>query len=326
MCIGGPTRGLNLRRRRVWLTDPQIVGDRAVEEICILVDDSDLSPNSLEAEIAQIMTADFHRTLVRIVEAQQQTYDGGFTDTARPDETDPLTRGHFKIEPFMGGSLAAGISEAHVLEGHCRRHLDGRCSVLFLRHDCRRIEQMENRLRRGLRHHAVMHERAHITERFIYFHTKHQDHNQGGQIHAPIRDPERTERQCGRGTDRNPRICNTARQRVRRQHPHGGLEQLIRLGLQGFSARAALPERLQGRKALDGIQELRGKRPIGTGAPKTVVLIPRMEDLRCDQGDQGGGEHHQRHRHVEEHHDTENQQRREDRDDELRQILAEINL
>ncbi len=297
-----------------------------MEEIGVLIDHRDLAADVREAEVAKVPAADLHGPLAWVVEAQQQAHDGGLADPARADETDPLTRLHLEAQAFVGGAATARIGEAHVLESDARAQRADGADARFLGDDGARIQQMEDRLRRGLRHHAVVHQRAHVAERPEDFDAQHQNHDQRREAHLAVGHPEGAERQGRRRPHRDPRVGDPARQRIGRQHPHGGAEQVVGLRLQGLGARAALPEGLQGREPLDGIEEFCGEGLVGARAAQTVVLVPGMENLRRDQRHQGRGQHDQRHRQIEENHDAEDQERRERRDDQLRQVLAEINL
>ena len=326
MRVSGPAGGFDIGISCNGITDPKVVGHRTVEKICVLVDDRNLPANRLERKVSDIVTANPNSSFVRIVEAQQKAHDGGFSDTARPDEADTLAGLHRKIELLMRRPFTTGVCEAHAFEHNRRLHIRGCRRIRFLRHDGPRIEQMENCLRGSLCHHTVMHQGPHIAKRAKHFDAKHQDHYQRSELHAPLCHAEGANRQGCRRTNGNACIRNTAPQRVGRQNPHCRAKEIVRFLFHGLCAGTALTEGLQGGEPLDGIQELRRERFIGARPAEAVVLIPAVKNLWCDQGDEGGGQHDERHRQIEEHYGREDQHRRQRRDDELRQVLTEIDF
>jgi hypothetical protein len=85
----------------------------------------------------------------------------------------------------------------------------------------------------------------------------------------------------------------------------------------------ALPERLEGRQPLDGIEEFRAEalhRLVPGAASAALHLVPRD---RCDQRDQGRDQHDYRDRQIPPHDEQEDRDRRQRGDTDLRQVLAE---
>ena len=326
MRIGGTAGFFEFRQRCTRLANAQIVTDRAMEQVGVLVDDGDLATDLREAEVSQVAAADLHRAVGRVVEAQQEPDDGGLANAAGADETDPLARRDVEAEAFVRGAPAARIGEGHVLETDRRRHSVCVRAARVFGDDRLRVEQMEYRLGRGLRDHAVMHKRTHVAQRPEHFDAHHQDHDQGGQCHIAVDDPVRAERQGRRRTHRDARIGDAAGERVGRQDPHGQAEDVVRLYLQDSRARAALAEGFQGRQPLHGVEEFGGERLVGPRPVEAVLLIPAVKSLRRDQGEQRRDQHDEGDGPVEKGDETEDQERRQNGDDQLRQVLAEIDF
>ena len=90
MGIGRLGRGVQLSLRRVGLAHAQIVFDRAVEQICILVYHCDLAADLIERPLAQVPAADQDPAALGVVKPQQQSCDRCLARSARPNDTDPL--------------------------------------------------------------------------------------------------------------------------------------------------------------------------------------------------------------------------------------------
>lgn len=88
--IGGAGSGFELRLRRAGFAEANVLLDRAVKQEGVLVHHRDHGADLLEGKLAQVVTAQFDRTLIGIVEAQQQAHDRRLAATRRTDETDAL--------------------------------------------------------------------------------------------------------------------------------------------------------------------------------------------------------------------------------------------
>ena len=124
--VGVARRGFELLPVGVRLAEPQILLDRAVEEIRVLMDDGDHPAQRLGVERLQIVAADPHRSALRVEEAQQQARDRGFARAAGADDADLLAGGDGEGEPVMGGTAPAGIGEIDILEGDGREEWPAR--------------------------------------------------------------------------------------------------------------------------------------------------------------------------------------------------------
>ena len=142
--------------------------------------------------------------------------------------------------------------------------------------------------------------------------------------HGAGLDPRGAIDQRGRRTAGDRDVGDAARHRIGGEHPHGAAEQVARLDLELVGARLALAERLQRGQPLDRIEELGGEGGIGLLPARRILDVELVPQAGREQGDQREAQHHQRHRQVDEGHHGEDQQGREQRDQELRQELAEV--
>ena len=104
--VGVARRCFELVLGRVGLAEAQILLDRAVEQIGVLVHDGDLAAQRLGIERAQIMAADPDRPGLRIEQAQQQPRDRRFARAARADDADLLAGGDRERQPVMRRAAA----------------------------------------------------------------------------------------------------------------------------------------------------------------------------------------------------------------------------
>jgi len=117
VCVGAARRGFELFPVGIGFAEPQVLFDRAVEQIRVLVDDGDHPPQRLGIEHPQIVAADPHRPALRVEEAQEQAGDRGFAGAAWADNADLLAGGDVERQPVMRRVAPAGISEMDILEG-----------------------------------------------------------------------------------------------------------------------------------------------------------------------------------------------------------------
>ena len=75
MGVGGPGGGFELLAGRLGLAEAQIVLDRTVEQIRVLIDDSELRADLIEAERFEIAAAEPYGANLGIVEPEQQPHD-----------------------------------------------------------------------------------------------------------------------------------------------------------------------------------------------------------------------------------------------------------
>jgi hypothetical protein len=324
--VGGPRGRLDVGLAGVRPAHADVVLDRAVEEEGVLADDRDHRADLVERELPQVLPAQPHRAGLRVVEAQQQPHDRRLAAARRADDADPLAGLGAEVEPVMDGAPGAGIAEAHALEGDGggerpvepggRRIGDQR---LF-------VQDLVDALGRRHADHALVQDRAQLPHRPEDLDAEHQDDDERRQLHGARLDAEGADGQ-GRGRAAGDRtVGDAAGQRVGRQHPHGAPEEVARLDLQPVGARLALAERLQRGEALDRVQELGREGGIGLLALARLLDVERVPQGRREERDQRERQHDRGHRQVDEGDGRKDQDRRQQRDQELRQELAEIDL
>ena len=326
--IGVARRRLDLVPRGVGLAEPQIVFDRAVEQIGVLVDDGDHPAERFGIERFDVVTADLGRAALRVEEAQQQPRNRRLAGAARPDNADLLAGGDGEGQPVMGGATPAGIGEPDVLEsdGREERPADCRLARRLLRNQRFGGEQRIDAGRGRLPEHPLMQHGAQIAQRAEDLRSCHQHDQQCLDAHQAVRDPPDGEGQGRRSADRDPAIGDAARHHAHRQHPQRMVAKLPRSDGKPAPIGRALTECLQGRQALDAIEKLRAERFQGALAPMARAALAMGEGARRDQGHEREDQHHCRDLHVPEGDEDEDRQRRQHRDAQLRDILAEKSL
>ena len=75
MRIGVARRCFDLLGCGVWLAEPQILLDGAVEQVGVLVDDRDHAAERFGIERPDIVTADLDRATLRVEQPKQQPRD-----------------------------------------------------------------------------------------------------------------------------------------------------------------------------------------------------------------------------------------------------------
>ena len=209
-------------RRGVGLAEPQILFDRAVEQVGVLVHDGDHPAQRLGIEGLDVVAADPHRAALRVEQAQQQPRDRGFARAARPDDADLLAGGDGEGQPVMGGAAPAGIGEMDVLEGDGReeRPADRRLAGRLLGNQGFGGEQRIDAGGGRLPDHPLMQYRAQVAQRPEHLGAGHQHDQQRLDAHQAVRDPPDRERQGRGGADRDAAIGDAAGHHARRQYPH----------------------------------------------------------------------------------------------------------
>jgi len=197
MRVGVARRLFQLGRGRIRLAEPQILLDRAMEQVGVLVHDGDQAAQRLGIECADVLPAHPHRPGLRIEQAQQQARDRGFPGAARADDADLLAGRDGEGEPVMRCLPPPGIGEMHVFESD-RRHSDnslyriggadwgeGASKRRWL-HERLGGEQRVNPSRGRLSDHALMQHAAEIAQRTEHFGAGHQHDQQGLDRHQPV--------------------------------------------------------------------------------------------------------------------------------------------
>ena len=322
----GNSRGVfQLALRRTGLTEPQIVLDRAVKQIGVLVHDGEPAADLIEAERAQIALADPNHAFLRVVVAQQQSDDGGLAYATWADDANPLSGLDTKAQALMRGLATARIGKRNRLErDRCRRFIQsGRGGRGVANRGCR-IEDREHALRGRLADHPLVEKCAKLPQGPKNLDPHHQDDQQGLDAHGTRRHPVGPYPECRRGADRDSGIRDAARQGVGRKHPHGALEQRLGLLRQQPGAGAALAERLQRGEPLNRIQELGAETAEGSFPRPAGAAVPALECHRQNQRNQGEPQQHRGDRQVEKGDEGKNSERHQERHHNLRQITPEV--
>ena len=168
-----------------------------------------------------------------------------------------------------------------------------------------------------------MEEGAQVALRTKHLDAHHEDDEQLGDRHHPRVHPVGAVAEDHGRADREPHVGDPAAEGVDHEHPHRGAEDLFRPRGEASAARPALPERLERGEALEGVQELRGERPVGAPPPLAALPVPAREDGRRDQGEEREPEQGERDRYVQECEKEEHDEGGEGGDAELGQELAE---
>ena len=128
--VGGARGGNDVGLAGVGAAEPQVVLDRAVEQVGVLRHHGDHPAHRFGIERAQVLAADADGAALWIVQAEQQPHDGGFAGPAGADNADALAGGDAEGQAAVRGAAAAGVGEAHVVEGDGgRRQCHSRESV-----------------------------------------------------------------------------------------------------------------------------------------------------------------------------------------------------
>jgi hypothetical protein len=92
-----------------------VVFDGVIEQWCILRHDTNGATQTVERNVANVLTINEDATFLRIVVAEQEAQDGGLSAPRRPDDGDFLAGRDSQGEVFDDGSIGS-ISKSHVLE------------------------------------------------------------------------------------------------------------------------------------------------------------------------------------------------------------------
>ena len=155
---------------------------------------------------------------------------------------------------------------------------------------------------------------------------QHQDDQERGQLHLPRPHAIRAQPERHRRADGDAGVGDAAGEGVRPEHAHGAVEEGVALVLEQLRPRPALAEGLEGRQALDRIEELGAEGGVRLLAPPAVPAVEPMPGGGGDERDQRGEEERQRDGQIDDGDAGEDQDRREGGHDELGQVLAEVHL
>ncbi len=215
---------------------------------------------------------------------------------------------HRLVRAACGGAVRRGFARGDVQD----LRLDG--------------EQVADALGGGEAEHALVEDDAQLAERAEDLDPEHQHHHQRGQLHAPGLHAMSPEPERHRGPERDAHVADAAGQGVGAEQPHGGLEERVPALLEQPGARAALAEGGQRPQPLDRVEELGAVGLVGLRAREAVAAVPAVPEGGEEEGGQRGGQDHPGERQVDRGHDREDQERGQRGDEELRQVLAEVDL
>ncbi len=326
--VGAARRGFDFGAVGVRLAEPKVLLDRAVEQVGVLMNDGDHPPQCLGIERLQILPADPHGPLLRVEEAQEQPRHRRFARAARPDDADLAAGGDGEGKPVMGRTPPAGISEINILEGDGRKQRPVRLRWARLVRGHQRLggEKRVDAGGRGLPEHPLMQHGSEVAQGAEHLGSRHQHDQQRLHAHLAVRHPPHSERQGSGGADRHPAIGNATGHHTHRNHPQRAVAQLARPIGEPAAIGRTLAERLQGRQALDTVEELRAEGFEGPLAPVAGAALDLEKDCGGDQGHERESEHHRGDRHVPEGDEGEDCQRSQHRDRQLRNVLTEEGL
>ncbi len=319
--------GLQLGRRGVRLAHPEVVLDGAVEEVGVLTHHGDPAAERVEAELAHVAPADPHVAALRIVEAQEELQHRRLPRSARPHDRDALPGADREAQPLVGRPPAPGIGERDVLErdrGRQRGGIHGRADGIA---DQRlRRQHLGDALRRRQAEHALVEQDAQLAEWAEDLDPEHEDDQQRRERHVAGADPVGAEGE-GRGRPHgHPGVGEAAGEGVGAEDAHGPAKQLPALALEPRRPGAALAEGLERGQALERVEQLRR---VGAVGPLPLPAPPAVEPVPGggrDERDDGREQEDDRDGPVDHRHQAEDEEGRGGRHQELRQILAEVDL
>ncbi len=257
MRVGGARRRFKLLTVRLRFAKTDILFRRAVEQVSVLVHHSEMIADAGETELAQILTTEQNTPTIRIVEPEQQADDGGFAAAARANHADAFAGFDFETQIPVRRLPPAGIREIHVLEFQRRRQLVfGPCvDRRRFAHQRLGVEQSKQPFGCRLPEHALVQQHPELAHGAEDLDPHHQHDQQHADADIAIDNAPRADAERQRRAECNAAIGDAARQRIRRQHPHGAAEEIMRLGAKLARPRGALAERLQSAEALHRIEK-----------------------------------------------------------------------
>ena len=104
--VGGARCRLQLVLGRLRLAHTEVILDRAVEQVRVLIDDGNGAAQTLLCQRAGVDAAQPHGTRVRIEQAQQKFDHGRLAGAARPDDAHPFAGRDREAEAAVGRMAA----------------------------------------------------------------------------------------------------------------------------------------------------------------------------------------------------------------------------
>jgi hypothetical protein len=322
--VGGARRGHDLLVAGLGAGEAQILLDRAVEQERVLLDDREGAAQALRRQAAHIVPADPHDALGGVVEPLQQPHDRRLARAAHADDADPFARADGEAQAPVDRPVAPGIGEGHGLEGDRRLDRRKRRGAGHRRRDRGpRLQQFQHRDGGRLAQHAPVQHAAQVALRAEHLDAGQQQHEQRFQRHFAARDPHGADRERGRRADRDAAVRQAARRGRDHVERDRAARELGRAGRELGRLGAALAERLQSRQTLQRVQQVGAEPPLVLMAHHAAVALGAVQRDRRQQGDQRGREQDERHDRVERDREDEDHERCQQRDQELRHVLAE---
>ena len=152
-----------------------------------------------------------------------------------------------------------------------------------------------------------------------------EDH-QRGQTKVTCLDADGTPRQGNRRPDKHGDVRDATLGDVQGKDRHCRLEEGPTPAGKVLAGATALPERLEGRQPLDGIDELRSQVVVRATAFDGSDIGAGTEQVGGKQGEGGKGEEEECRRQVDPCHEEEDADRCDERDDELGQVAPEVDV
>ena len=145
---GGP---LDVRLANASVAEPNVLGDRAREQIHILKHEAEQATQLPKLHFTDVHPVDQDPSSIDVVEPQEQADQGRLASAGGADDADPLTRHHVERD-VAEHVLLAPVGRPDVVEddpsGRLGRARRRRCWALDLD---RGVEQAEDSFRRGHR-------------------------------------------------------------------------------------------------------------------------------------------------------------------------------
>ena len=325
--MGLPGRRLELGGGRGRPSHPKVLGDRAVEEIGVLVDHRHERAQVGQRQIPDVAPAHDHAALLRVMEAEQEARHGRLPRAARSDDRHPLTRPGREGQALVRRAAAARIAEGHLFEGDRRGQARNVGDGAGRSGDGRpHRQERQHALCRGKAEHALVEQHAEVPQWAEHLDAQHEDDQQGLEGHDARSDAVHAPAEGDGRAKGDAHVRDAAGQRVRSEHAHRRLEQLAAPRRQERGAHPALAERLQRAQPLERVQELSPERAVGPLAREAPRTVPPVPEGRRQQRHHRRAEQDERDRQVEPRHEGEDQHGRQGRHTQLRQILTEVHL
>ena len=145
VCLGGAGGGLDLRIGRVGPSVGDVRSHRVGEQEAVLEDDTHLTAQRSQRDVAQVMPVDEDRSAGRVVEARDEHRQRRLAAPAGANEGDAFTRGDVQIDP-VEHRISVGIPEVDVRERDLAGELGEVDRVGWVGNGSRQVQELEDAL------------------------------------------------------------------------------------------------------------------------------------------------------------------------------------